>query len=113
MEHTKSIYFIFNVATKNILKRCLALSWGNMVDYFSIKSSFTLKDKYIQKGLVFCLNINLNYIHKIGNELFKKITKRLNSIDPNDESEVLEIIKIKLLVKKSIKVGDKILGKTW
>ncbi len=40
-----------------------------------------------------------------------KITKRLNSTDPNNESKVLEVIKIKLLVKKSIKVGDKICGR--
>ncbi len=103
--------FYLNVATKKYIKRCSALSWGNMIDYFSVKSSFISEDKHIQKGLDLLFKHYLSYINKIGNELLKKITKRLNSTDPNDGSKVLEVIKVKLLVKKSIKVGDKICGR--
>ncbi|PIM95075.1 DNA-directed RNA polymerase subunit beta [Candidatus Hodgkinia cicadicola] len=103
--------FRFNVATKKYIKRCSVLSWKNMIGCFSVKSSFISENKHIQKALDLLFRHHLGYIHKIGNELLKKITKRLSSSDPNDGSKVLEVIKIKLLVKKSIKVGDKICGR--
>ncbi|PIM95038.1 DNA-directed RNA polymerase subunit beta [Candidatus Hodgkinia cicadicola] len=101
----------FNILTKKYIRRCFSLLQRNMIDYFSIKLPFTSKDKYVHNALSFLFKHYLNYIHKIEDILLDKIIKRLTSDDPNDESKILEIIKIRLFVTKSIKVGDKVCGR--
>ncbi len=101
----------YNMVTNKYIKRCSSLLQRNMADYLSIKLPFTSEDNYIRNALSFLFKHYLNYIHKIGDILLDKLTKRLSSNDPNDESRVLEVIKIKLFMIKSIKVGDKICGR--
>ncbi|PIM96484.1 DNA-directed RNA polymerase subunit beta [Candidatus Hodgkinia cicadicola] len=101
----------FNMVTKKYIRRCTSLLQRNMVGYFSMKSPFTSGDKYIHNALSFLFKRYLSYLHKIEDILLEKMTKRLVTTDPDDESKVLEVIKVKLFVKRSIKVGDKVCGR--
>ncbi|PIM96223.1 DNA-directed RNA polymerase subunit beta [Candidatus Hodgkinia cicadicola] len=103
--------FHFNMITKKYIRRCTSLLQRNVTDCFSIKLPFTSEDKYIRNALSFLFKHYLNHIHKIEDILLEKMTKRLVTANPDDESKVLEVIKIKLFVKRSIKVGDKVCGR--
>ncbi|PIM96279.1 DNA-directed RNA polymerase subunit beta [Candidatus Hodgkinia cicadicola] len=103
--------FRCNIVTKNYLRRCYTLlQQGETCSSFG-KSSLASKVKFIKDGLKLLYKNYLNCLNKLRIDLLNKFSKRLTNGDQVVSDQVLEVIKIKLLVRRSIKVGDKICGR--
>ncbi len=53
----------------------------------------------------------LSYLNKIEAIMLSKVNNRLTNTNQDNEEKILETIKIKLLVYKSIKISNKICGR--
>ena len=101
------------VATKMYIRRCCKLlqrSSCSTMRGLEILSS-VLSDKDIQNGMKL---LRINYtrcLDRMELSLFKGFNRRLVSNTDVVDSNVNEIINIRLLVRRSIKVGDKICGR--
>ncbi|PIM94820.1 DNA-directed RNA polymerase subunit beta [Candidatus Hodgkinia cicadicola] len=101
----------YNVVTKKYIRRCcMLLHVDNKVTPFST-SSLSSGNKFIQNGLNLLHKNYLSYLNKLEVDMLSKFNNRLTNENHDDEGTVLEVITIKLLVHKSIKIGDKICGR--
>ncbi|PIM96150.1 DNA-directed RNA polymerase subunit beta [Candidatus Hodgkinia cicadicola] len=101
----------YNVVTKKYVRRCCLL-----LQISNIKKSFTTSplssdNKIIQDGLNLLHKKYLSYLNKLEVNMLSKFNNRLTNENQSDGSKILETIKVKLLVHRSIKVGDKICGR--
>ncbi len=103
----------WSVVTKTYIRRCCKLLQRSM---FSLKEglgglSSIPSNKDIQNGMKLLRTKYIQCLERMELSLFKGFGKRLvNNTDVID-SDVNEIITIRLLVKRSIKVGDKVCGR--
>ncbi len=101
------------VITKTYVRRCymllnrLMLSLGKDLEQFS----FVLSEENIRNGLMLLKKNYIRTLKNLDSVLFNKFNNRLLSETTKLDQKVLEIITITLLVKRSIKVGDKICGR--
>ncbi|PIM96729.1 DNA-directed RNA polymerase subunit beta [Candidatus Hodgkinia cicadicola] len=101
----------WNIATRKYLKRCCILLQVDNIKNLVTTCPFSSNNKVIQNGLNFLHKNYLSYLNKLEMGVLSKLTNRLTSETQEVNDKVLETIKIKLLVRKSIKVGDKICGR--
>ncbi len=64
------------------------------------------RDKVVQEGLELLHRIFFRYLARLENDFLAKYNRRLTSKNQCDKEKVLEIIKVKSLVHRSIKVGE-------
>ncbi len=101
----------YNVVTKKYIRRCCMLLQVGNIKRSLTTSPFLSDNKIIQGGLDLLHKNYLSYLNKLEVNLLSKFNNRLANENQNDEVKVLETIRVKLLVHKSIKVGDKICGR--
>ncbi|PIM96883.1 DNA-directed RNA polymerase subunit beta [Candidatus Hodgkinia cicadicola] len=101
----------YNVVTKKYIRRCCMLLQVGNIKRSLTTSPFLSGNKIIQDGLNLLHKNYLSYLNKLEVNLLSKFNNRLANESQNDEVKVLETIRVKLLVHKSIKVGDKICGR--
>ncbi|PIM96902.1 DNA-directed RNA polymerase subunit beta [Candidatus Hodgkinia cicadicola] len=101
----------YNVVTKKYIRRCCKLLQVGNIKKSLTTSPFLSGNKVIQNGLDLLHKNYLSYLNKLEVNLLSKFNNRLANEDQNDGVKVLETIRVKLLVHKSIKVGDKICGR--
>ncbi|PIM96953.1 DNA-directed RNA polymerase subunit beta [Candidatus Hodgkinia cicadicola] len=103
--------FRCNIVTKTYLRRCYTLlQQGETCGSFG-KPSLASEVKSIKGGLKLLYKNYLNCLNKLRIDLLNKFSNRLANEDQVLSDQILEVIKIKLLVRRSIKVGDKICGR--
>ncbi|PIM95215.1 DNA-directed RNA polymerase subunit beta [Candidatus Hodgkinia cicadicola] len=101
------------VMTKTYVRRCymllnhLVLSLEKQLEQFSYVSS----EANIRNGLMLLKRNYINTLKRLDLVLFNNFNNRLFNDVTIKDPKVLEIINIRLLIKKSIKVGDKICGR--
>ncbi|PIM95245.1 DNA-directed RNA polymerase subunit beta [Candidatus Hodgkinia cicadicola] len=101
----------YNVVTKKYIRRCCTLlQIDNPKKPFTM-SSFSSDNKVIQDNLNLLHKKYLSYLNKLEADMLSKLNNRLTNKSQDNEDTVLELIKVKLLVHKSIKIGDKICGR--
>ncbi len=102
-----------NVMTKNYIRRCnILLKRNGIINLkYSFESilSFSL-NKIIKNAFSLAYRCYILHLQKLQHSLFKGFNARLTNGKCFDE-KVLEVIKVKLLIRKSIRVGDKISGR--
>ncbi len=109
----KEYLYRWSVATKMYIRRCCKLlqrSVCSTMGSLEVLSS-VLNDKDIQNGMKL---LRINYtrcLDRMELSLFKGFSRRLVGNTDVVDSDVNEIINIRLLVRRSIKVGDKICGR--
>ncbi len=101
--------YCYNIATKKYIRRCSILL-QTCSDNKQVNSSLS-RDKVVQEGLELLYKTIFKYLTKLKNDFLAIYNRRLTSENQCDKEKVLEIIKIKLLIHRTIKVGDKIYGK--
>ncbi|PIM96856.1 DNA-directed RNA polymerase subunit beta [Candidatus Hodgkinia cicadicola] len=101
----------YNVVTKKYIRRCCMLLQVDNIKKPLTLSSFLSENKVIQNGLNLLHKNYLSYLNKLEVNMLSKFNNRLVNESQNVGSKILETIRIKLLVHKSIKVGDKICGR--
>ncbi|MFP3039941.1 MAG: hypothetical protein ACKESA_01540, partial [Candidatus Hodgkinia cicadicola] len=109
--------FNINIANRNYIRRCYKILPQGII----ARSEYNLKfipQEPINKDIE--TKLNLIYAHYIMHlksimlSLLKDYMNRLpdiNSSKNNNNERVLEVIKVKLLIKESIRAGDKISGR--
>ncbi|PIM96056.1 DNA-directed RNA polymerase subunit beta [Candidatus Hodgkinia cicadicola] len=100
-----------NVVTRKYIRRCCLLLQVSNIESPNVTCSFLSENKVVQDGLNLLYKKYLDYLNKLEAVMLSKLTNRLTDETQDADSKVLEIIKIKLLVRKSIKIGDKICGR--
>ncbi len=105
--------FNYNIITKSYIRRCGVLLKFNEIVNFKHNCehvSSILLNKDVKYALDLVYKCYISHLKKLQQFLFKGFNLRLtNDKDFNDR--ILEVIKVKLLVRKSIRVGDKISGR--
>ncbi|PIM96012.1 hypothetical protein [Candidatus Hodgkinia cicadicola] len=101
----------YNVVKRKYIRRCCTLLHINNTEVPFTTSSFSSDNKIIQDGLNLLHKKYLSYLNKLEADMLSKFNNRLTNENQDDEGTVLEVIRIKLLVHKSIKTGDKICGR--
>ncbi|PIM95454.1 DNA-directed RNA polymerase subunit beta [Candidatus Hodgkinia cicadicola] len=107
----KEYIHCYNLVTKKYIRRCCMLLQIDNIKWPFTTSLFSSDDKVIQSGLNLLYKNYLSYLNKLEVNMLSKFNKRLTNKSQDNEEKILETIKIKLLVYKSIKVGDKICGR--
>ncbi|MFP3039934.1 MAG: hypothetical protein ACKESA_01375 [Candidatus Hodgkinia cicadicola] len=103
----------FNIITRNYIRKCNILlnrnGIANLKYNFESILSFSL-NKIIKDAFSLAYKCYILHLQKLQHSLFEGFNARLTNSKCFDE-QVLEVIKVKLLIRKSIRVGDKICGR--
>ncbi|MFP3039925.1 MAG: hypothetical protein ACKESA_01260, partial [Candidatus Hodgkinia cicadicola] len=103
----------YNLITKNYIKRCNVLLKNNNIINFKYNFEFVspiLLNGVVKNALNLIYRCYISHLRGLQSFLFKKFNARLTNGGSLNE-QILEVIKIKLLVRKSIHAGDKICGR--
>ncbi|PIM96362.1 DNA-directed RNA polymerase subunit beta [Candidatus Hodgkinia cicadicola] len=109
----KEYLYRWSVVTKVYIRRCCrllqqaVLSMGEGLE----ELSSTPSDKHIQNGMELLRIKYIRCLERMESSLFEGFGKRLTGNTDVIDSDVNEVINIRLLVKRSIKVGDKVCGR--
>ncbi|PIM95885.1 hypothetical protein [Candidatus Hodgkinia cicadicola] len=101
----------YNVVTKKYIRRCCILLQISNIKRLFTTNPLSSDNKVIQDGLNLLHKKYLSYLNKLEVNMLSKFNNRLTNENQSDGSKILETIKVKLLVHRSIKVGDKICGR--
>ncbi len=99
-----------NITIKKYAERWYALTSQVFQINPYVNTSILLKDKAIQYGLEMLYKRYINDLKQLEQHMFEKFGNRL-AAEGNVYQHVLESIKIKLLIRKSIQTGDKVCGR--
>ncbi len=103
----------FNIITRNYIRKCnILLKRNGIINLkynFESILSFSL-NKIIKDAFSLAYRYYILRLRRLQHSLFEGFNARLTN-DKRFDEQVLEVIKVKLLIRKSIRAGDKICGR--